>query len=69
MRLGIAYTVGLLSQFPLALLGLLVLLDEGAAATAAGGEQIGDEVALQVVLAADVGALEDHGDPVQSKAR
>lgn len=56
--------MGLLGQLLLAQLGFLVLLDEGAAATAARCEEIGDEVALEVVLPTDIRPLEDHGDPV-----
>lgn len=69
MRLGIACPVGLLGQFLLTEFGLLVLLDEGAAATAAGCEEVGDETALEVVLSADIGTLEEHGDPMQCEAR
>lgn len=41
---------------------LLVLLDEGAAAAAARDGEIGQAVALEVELVADVGALHRRGD-------
>jgi len=47
-------------------LDLLLLLDKRAAAAAARHQQICDAVALEVVLAADVGALHDHGNPVEA---
>lgn len=52
----------------LAVLGLLVLLDQAAAVAAARGEDVLEARALQVVLVADVHALHGHGDPVKTKA-
>jgi len=48
---------------------LLILLDEGAAATAAGDEDIADAVAFEVVLGANVGALHGEGNEGETDAR
>ena len=50
----------------LAGLDLLVRLDEGAEDAAAGESDIGDAVALEVVLGTSVGALNRHGHPVEA---
>lgn len=47
--------------------GLLVLLDEGTAAAAPGLEQIHGEVALKVVLSADIATLDHHRDAVHAE--
>jgi len=52
----------------LMVLGLLVLLNEGAAATAAGEEDIGDAVSLEVVLFADVLALHGQRNKPETEA-
>lgn len=46
----------------------LLLLDEVTQPAAAGEGDIGQTVALEVVLGADVGALHGHGDPVEAEA-
>lgn len=48
--------------------GFLLLLDEIAEAAAAGGGDVDQAAALEVVLLTDVGALEGHGDPVETDA-
>jgi hypothetical protein len=73
MHLLIGHALGrgvtrLVAQLLLALLDFLLLLDEGAAAAAARCQAVRHEVALQVVLVADVGALHEHGDDVQTEA-
>ncbi len=57
-----------LSQERLVMGGLLLLLDQIADTAAAGGGDVGDAVALEVVLLADIGALHGHGDPVKTEA-
>jgi len=52
----------------LAVLGLLVLLDDGAEAAAAGEGNVGEAAALKVVLVADLGALHDEGDDGKANA-
>lgn len=52
----------------LAVLGLLVLLDEIAATTAACSSEIDKAAALKVVLLAEVSALESERDPVKTEA-
>jgi len=47
---------------------LLVLLGEGAESAAAREGKIGQTVTLEVVLLADVGALNPHGNPVKTNA-
>ena len=42
------------------------MLDEGTAATAARGQEIGDEIALEVVFLTDVGTLHEHRNPVET---
>jgi hypothetical protein len=56
------------SQLLLAQLSLLVLLDEIAEGAAARDGDVGDAAALEVVLAADLGALHRLGDPVETDA-
>lgn len=48
--------------------GFLLLLDEIADAAAAGGRDVDQAATLKVVLLTDVGALEGHGDPVETDA-
>lgn len=52
----------------LPVLGLLVLLDEIAATTAACSGEIDKTAALKVVLLAEVSALESERDPVKTEA-
>lgn len=52
----------------LAVLGLLVLLDEIAATTAACSGEVDETAALKVVLLAEVSALESERDPVKTEA-
>jgi len=46
----------------------LLLLNQAAQPAAAGQGDIGQTAALEVVLCADVGALQGHGDPVEADA-
>ena len=50
------------------MLGFLLLLDQIAKHTAAGGGDVGRAVAAEVILVAHVGALHGHGNPVQRDA-
>jgi len=68
LGLDITCTTSLLSQFFLANLGLLILLNERATAAAARREQIRHAVSLEVVLLADIGALKHHGDEMETEA-
>lgn len=52
----------------LTVLGLLVLLDEIAATTAACSGEIDKAAALEVVLLTEVGALEGERNPVKTEA-
>lgn len=59
---------GVVGQEALAVLSLLVGLDERAAPAAARERNVDEAAALEVVLFADVLALHGHGDPVQAEA-
>lgn len=52
----------------LTILGLLVLLDEIAATTAACSGEVDETAALEVILLTEVGALESERDPVKTEA-
>jgi hypothetical protein len=67
---GVARLIVLLGtgELKLAVLGFLVLLGEIAEGAAAGAEDIGDAVSLEVILAADLGALHCLGNPVETDA-
>jgi hypothetical protein len=64
--LGFGIT-SLVPEFFLPELNLLFLLNQGTASTAARRQEISDEVALKVVFATDIGALHEHGDPVETE--
>lgn len=67
MRHGLGFGISnLATQLFLPELNLLLLLNEGTATAAARCQEIGDEVALEVVLVTDIGALHEHGDPVET---
>jgi hypothetical protein len=64
---GVLHGGALAGELLLPELGLLLLLDEVADGAAAGCGDVGQAAALQVVLLADLRALDRLGDPVQAE--